>query len=73
MTAHHRFVKTTPNPRATKNSSGELPPPPLPPLPDDEVALGEAEVAVCDMTRVLEGVDEMADELLASWTALSTT
>jgi hypothetical protein len=34
----HKFVKTTPNPSATKNSSGELvgpppPPPPPPPLP----------------------------------------
>lgn len=29
--AYHRFVKTTPKPRATKKSSGELvgPPPPL--------------------------------------------
>lgn len=24
MIAHHRFVKTTPNPNATKNSKGEL-------------------------------------------------
>jgi hypothetical protein len=31
LNAHHKFVKTTPNPRATKNSRGELvgPPPPL--------------------------------------------
>ena len=31
---HHKFVKTTPNPRATKKSKGELvgPVAPLPPL-----------------------------------------
>ena len=37
---YHRFVKTTPKPKATKKSSGELvgpPPPPPPPPPDDGV------------------------------------
>ena len=37
--SYHRLVKTTPKPRATKKSSGELvgPPPPLFELPEDEV------------------------------------
>ena len=40
---HHRFVNTTPKPKATKNSSGELvgpPPPPPPPPPEFEVGDG---------------------------------
>jgi len=45
----HRFVKTTPNPRATKNSSGELVgplPEPLPELFDDEAGGGWAKTLV---------------------------
>lgn len=41
--AYHRLVKTTPNPRATKNSSGELVPgfpPPLLPEPCVGLAVG---------------------------------
>ena len=35
--AYHRLVKTTPKPRATKNSNGELGPlPPPPPVGDGE-------------------------------------
>ena len=46
---YHRFVKTTPKPRATKKSKGELvgPPPPLE-LGTDDVDAGGA-------TAVLEG------------------
>ena len=45
--AYHKFVKTTPKPRATKNKSGELvgPPPPPPPPPEDVAAAGATEVA----------------------------
>lgn len=41
LSTHHKFVKTTPNPNATKKSSGELvgPPPPLL-LGGDVVAAG---------------------------------
>lgn len=39
---YHRFVKTTPKPNATKNSSGELVGPPDPEL--DMVGDGTAEV-----------------------------
>jgi hypothetical protein len=44
ITAHHRFVKTTPKPNATKNKRGEL----LPPELDAAVvvALGIEDVAV---------------------------
>lgn len=37
---YHKFVKTTPKPRATKKRSGELVGPPPPPLPSP---VGEAE------------------------------
>lgn len=30
VNAYHKFVKTTPKPKATKNNKGELCPPPLP-------------------------------------------
>ena len=45
--AYHRFVKTTPKPKATKKSSGELvgPPPPPPPVAD-VVAAGTGVVVV---------------------------
>lgn len=41
---YQRLVNTTPNPRATKNSRGELvgPPPPDPPPPGEVVAEGGA-------------------------------
>ena len=38
---HHRFVKTTPKPRATKKSRGELVGPPPPPPPPPEFELGD--------------------------------
>jgi hypothetical protein len=49
MVSHHRFVKTTPNPSATKNSKGELvgpPPPPPPPEAEEEAAGGAVDVTV---------------------------
>lgn len=59
--AYHRFVKTTPKPRATKKSSGELvgpPPPPLFPLSsllDGLVGLGwVGKTAVVDIVRCEE-------------------
>lgn len=53
--AHHKLVKTTPNPRATKKSSGELGPLlPLEGEPVDEgvadVDADDVEVAILDMT-----------------------
>ena len=54
--ANHKLVKTTPNPRATKNSSGELGPEPPPPLPD---AVGDA----AELDDVgLDILDEMLQE-----------
>jgi len=53
LLTYHRFVKTTPKPRATKKRSGELvgPPPPPPPAADvvgpggaEEIALGAADM-----------------------------
>lgn len=48
---YHKFVKTTPNPSATKNSSGELVGPLLLlPLLESPVGLGMGdEVVVCDI------------------------
>lgn len=57
---YHRFVKTTPKPRATKNSSGELvglPPPlfPLSSLLDGLVGLGcVGKTAVVDIVKCEE-------------------
>ena len=44
--AYHKFVNTTPKPKATKKSNGELvgPPPPPPPLAGAEVAAGLGEI-----------------------------
>jgi hypothetical protein len=48
----HKFVKTTPNPNATKNKSGELVPPPLD--WDDIVGVAAVEVdAVCRDAEVV--------------------
>jgi hypothetical protein len=44
--AYHKFVKTTPNPRATKKSSGELLGPPPPPELPVEVLDGAVVVLV---------------------------
>lgn len=60
--SYHKFVKTTPKPRATKNSSGEFPPaaPPLPPpFPAaDVVAEGVADIVldiICCVYRIGKG------------------
>ena len=50
----HKFVKTTPNPRATKKSNGELLGPPPPPLSPVEVLVA-AEVELV----AIEVVDDM--------------
>lgn len=78
--AHQRFVKTTPKPRATKNSNGEEPPPPpldpplLPPLlPLVVVGDGEesAEVGVSEM-EVGAGVgDVVASEAMVEAACLT--
>lgn len=47
QTTYHKFVKTTPNPNATKNNNGELVGPPPPPPPPDGVAVGEGEGTTC--------------------------
>lgn len=48
QTTYHKFVKTTPNPNATKNNNGELVgPPPPPPPPLDGVDVGVGEVTTC--------------------------
>ena len=45
ITPHQRFVKTTPNPKATKNRRGELlPPPPPPDVVEDAAGAGDVEV-----------------------------
>ena len=51
----HRFVKTTPKPRATKNSRGEL----GPPLPVPGVCVGEGDVVVVPV-----GIDDSDDSVL---------
>lgn len=43
---YHKLVKTTPNPSATKRSSGELVGPPFPPLPCVGDAVAAVELAV---------------------------
>ena len=55
--AYHKFVKTTPKPRATKKRSGELGPPLLVPVDvgdaDAEVAVAETIVDEDDIVYVL--------------------
>lgn len=51
---YHRFVNTTPNPRATKNSSGELDGP----LPLPGGALGDADAAALEEGRCEEAEEE---------------
>lgn len=50
--AHHKLVKTTPKPRATKKSSGELGP--LPPLSPVAVGLEPEDVGEEDKTELVE-------------------
>lgn len=45
---YHKFVKTTPNPNATKNNNGELVGPPPPPPPPLGVAAEVGEVTTCE-------------------------
>ena len=51
---YHKFVKTTPKPRATKNSRGELVGPPLLPLSLVDVGLGPDAVEVGSADMVCE-------------------
>ena len=54
IATYHKFVKTTPKPRATKNKSGELVGPPPPDDAADVVAAG-AETDVALDVDILEG------------------
>lgn len=58
-TTYHRFVKTTPNPKATKNSKGELVGPLPPPPPPLDVCVGEGRADVSVATKV--GDNEFGD------------
>lgn len=70
ISAYHRFVNTTPNPSATKNSNGELPllplplllPPGLPlpggPCPGLPESVGDGLLDVDDGVEVGEGESE---------------
>lgn len=60
MRTHHRFVKTTPKPRATKNKSGELCGPLLFPL-----LLGADEVAA--IWVIVEVADGGNDKVVDIW------
>jgi hypothetical protein len=56
---YHRFVKTTPKPRATKNSNGDCPPPVGAGVfvgAGVVVAVGVSRVAVCRSTRALPAI-----------------
>ena len=59
---HHRFVKTTPKPSATKNNKGELPesPLPCPGLPVVVTAPVAEVVVVADMIT-------LGDNILGVW------
>jgi hypothetical protein len=56
---YHRFVNTTPNPRATKNSSGELVGPPLLPLPP------LVPVVVAEALAALDARADVVDDMIA--------
>lgn len=66
---YHKFVKTTPNPKATKKSKGELvgPPPPPPPPP---LLLPLLDVAAGELPMVGDGVS--VREAVVDATALIT-
>lgn len=68
VNTHHKFVKTTPKPRATKKSSGELEPPPLLLLLLLFVLEG---IAVCGL--VVSDVVEEAVSVAALTTTWATT
>lgn len=57
---YHKLVKTTPNPSATKNSSGELvgPLPPPPPLPVLVAGLFAVAVPVLVAEEIMEDIVE---------------
>lgn len=57
--AYHRFVKTTPNPRATKNNRGELVGPLLLPAIDWDVGVGK--------TDVMEAINDGDNEFDGMW------
>lgn len=60
--AHHKFVKTTPKPNATKNKSGdEFPLPEVLPEEPSDVPVGDADEDVDDMTVLKDGVPETED------------
>ena len=66
MSTYHKFVNTTPKPRATKNSKGELvgpPPPPLPPAGDVDAAGGAGGL-------VEEGAMDVLLDMMACWRSL---
>jgi hypothetical protein len=54
---YHRFVKTTPKPRATKKSSGELVGPPPPPPPVFAASVGVARVSKAIVAVVMVRCD----------------
>jgi hypothetical protein len=55
----HKFVKTTPNPKATKKSSGELVGPPPPLLPLLELLTGLFAFALLVLASAEETVDDI--------------
>jgi hypothetical protein len=55
MHGYHKFVKTTPKPKATKNRRGELVGP-LPP-PEEPVLVGEAESEAAALGAVVVVAD----------------
>jgi len=70
----HKFVKTTPNPNATKKSSGELcellpPPPPPPGVAGGCVSVGVGLTVLVDDETGVEGVAELTALVTAVVTA----
>ena len=59
--SHQRLVNTTPNPRATKNSRGELVGPLLPPCEGCDVSLAIPELVAVAVDEVV--VDAIAVEV----------